>query len=150
MTVKIPAKRDGSGLDANGNPITNVAGCVHNGFEGGLQQQDTTYDVLDGVSYWGNNVDTWNKKSWTDFITNHTNGTDNLWLRWQKRGADNTCHVIGAVQYAVSKALDLGEYNQLIRWSGDQTCGAGALLLAEDAGGDKAIDSNGDYAVAGG
>lgn len=137
----IPALLDGSGA-ADGNPITNPGGYSNNGFEGTITQTDTDFTILDGVSYYGNNIDAWTPRAIAADLA-RINGTDNLWDQHKK--INDVCVVVARVQYLVSKSLTLGEYNQIVRWAHRYTdeCGAGILELLIDVNDEIIYDSGG-------
>jgi hypothetical protein len=131
-TVNVPVSVNDSTFDATASPLTNPGGYVHNGSETSIQQQDTTYDIFDGASFWGNNVDTWDEKTSANLLA-HVSGTYGLWLQWKPDGSGDACHLVEAVQYAVSKEYTPNEYLRLKRWCErySSTCGAGILVPAE-------------------
>ena len=138
----IPSLVDGSAA-ANGMALTNLGDQVSNGFEGTHMQVDPDFTIMDGVSFWGNNVDTWDAKTSADY-EGHVNGTDNLWL---KRECINGIFLVKqAVQYPVSLSFTEAQHNQLVRWAGDPTCGAGTIPFRNytNESGDNYIKEGGD------
>lgn len=71
-TRYIPALTDGSGLAADGLPITNLGGFVHNGAPVTIQQTDASLLTND---FWSSNGSTFDKKSYQDII-DHDNTED--------------------------------------------------------------------------
>jgi hypothetical protein len=123
--MAVPALLNGS-KSADGNLITNFGGYTNNGFEGTITQTDADFAIFGAVSsFWGNGVDTWDAKTFTNFVTNHVNGTNGLWFKWYN--IVGVCHIVEAIQYPVAQSFTEREYNQLVRWTGDVTCGAGAM-----------------------
>ena len=120
----VPARIDGSGIAANGLALTNEGGYVSNG-ACDLVQTDADKTVFGRATIYGD------QSTWSDLgIANwnaHVNGTNNVWVQWEKAGANNTCHVKKVIAYDDGVVLTLAQYNQLVRWAGDPTCGDGMV-----------------------
>ena len=109
--------------DVLGNPLTNLGGYVFNQFEGGLTQKEADADAFGGANLYGDG------SAWAEVVAagfnNHVNGTNGVWLRWEKVGT--VCHVEAAFAYDVDQPLTLAQYNQAVAWAGDPTCGDGVV-----------------------
>lgn len=114
--------------------LTNPSGYANNGFEGTVTETDTDFTILDGVSYWGNNVDTWTPRTYAEDLL-RINGTDGLWDQWEK--VNGVCLLKERYQLPVSMGLTLAQYRQAVRWAHAFTdeCGAGTLEIAYDLDG---------------
>ena len=83
---------------------THVGGYVHNGAECSIVQTDSDM-VTGGTSFWGDSTPTYDKKTKAQLDThfNNTNGSYNLWLKYQ---GDNTYE---SVQYPLDKEFTPAE-----------------------------------------
>lgn len=79
--VYIPALLNGSAA-ADGGAITNPPGMVHN-TSTTTRQQTAAFNAFGAAaSFYGNGVDTWDKKTFAQLDTQYaSNGTNNLWLK---------------------------------------------------------------------
>jgi len=129
-TIYVPNKDDGRELyitpPVGFMKVANyLGGYLHNGCEVGILQTDEDEDVFGGANLYGNG------SAWAAVVAagfnNHINGTNGVWLQWEKAGANNTCHVKEGVALPVGTVLTEAEYNQFVRWAGDPSCGDGVV-----------------------
>ena len=137
VVMLVPKLDDGGKLpnptipDGYGVSAELMGGYVHNGCEVDVVQTDATYNVFRGANLYGDGVATWSDVGITDWDA-HINGTNNVWVQWEKAGANEVCHVKAVVAYDVNQNLTEGQYNQLVRWAGDPTCGNGFIAYNKD------------------
>jgi hypothetical protein len=128
----IPALSDES-LAADGNPITNPAGFVHNNSECSIVQTDSAVFGAGTVSFWSADGSTLDEKTKAQMDThyNNTNGSYTLWIR---KSGDN---IYEAVQYPLDQDFTPAEVLRNEAYFGGTS---GAL---RDGGGDLITDVNG-------
>jgi hypothetical protein len=133
----IPALLDGSSA-ADGNPITNKGGYVHNGAECSIIQTDADTNAFGGASFWGDGA------SWTaeDYNTayNHPNGANNLWFKWIE--IDGVYHIREAIQYDVTREFTPAEVIKNENYCGSTP--AGGFSALRDVDGELITDVDGN------
>ena len=106
-------------------PVEYAGGYLYNQFEGGWKNSvDADETAFGGANLYGNGTDTWYSVL-AGNVNSHINGTEGVWLQWEK--VNGVCHVKAAIAYPVGTVLTEAQYNQVVRWAGDPTCGDGAV-----------------------
>ena len=102
---------DGSSA-ADGNPITNKGGYVHNGAESKIKQTDNTMLGLAGDgsdTLWSDDGVAFKEVSYADLLA-HASGNLNLWNKWSS--IDGVCHLQESFQYDFAKVLTEAEHTK--------------------------------------
>ena len=121
--VYLPSQH-GSTIDVWGYKVRNKKGFVHNRCEVDMVQTDTTYNVFGVANIYGDGSTSWNDLGITDWDA-HVNGTDNVWVQWEK--INGVCHVKQVIAYSTTQTFTEPQYKQLLKWCGDPTCGNGVI-----------------------
>ncbi|MDB4261283.1 sialate O-acetylesterase [bacterium] len=136
--VYIPALQDGSAC-ADGSPIENIGGYVHNGAPTGVLQ--TSNILLDKPIFSDDGV-TFKPVTYAD-LQAHVNGSYNVFLQWIKKNG-----VLQVKEWRVfpsTKVWTEETFLQAIGWATKYTTegGAGALEIAYDLDGTPQINLDG-------
>ena len=110
--------------DVLGHLLTNIGGYVSNG-ACDLVQTDTDETIFGQTNIYGNTV-VWAELGISDW-NDHINGTNNVWVKWERTGVNKTCHVKQVITYDPTTTFSENQYKQLLKWRGDPTCGNGVI-----------------------
>jgi len=109
------------GSDVFNGGITRDGGGIHNGAN--VKTSDTDAVLLDNLFLSAGGA-TFDDKTFADYLA-HPNGSDNTWLQFRKKNGG--CHLTGRAIYPQSKVFTEQEYNLMLVWIGDHSCGAGPI-----------------------